>query len=83
MPSASILFENVPKDCPHNGSDHRAGTSDLVFNWHAQVRLRVHHIVIHRFLPVQSGQEYIRQVQVHELENPKAIHRKVCLIFQA
>ena len=31
-----------------NVRDHRAGTSDLPFQKHAQVRLRVHHIVILR-----------------------------------
>jgi hypothetical protein len=29
-----------------NGSDHRAGTIDHPIQNHAQVRLRVHHIVI-------------------------------------
>ena len=33
---------------PNNGSDHRAGTNNLNFKKHAQVRLRVHHIVIPR-----------------------------------
>ena len=32
-----------------NVRDHRAGTSNLNFKKHAQVRLRVHHIVIPRF----------------------------------
>ena len=31
-----------------NVRDHRAGTSDHPFQNHAQVRLRVHHIVIRR-----------------------------------
>ena len=31
-----------------NVRDHRAGTSDHPFQKHAQVRLRVHHIVIRR-----------------------------------
>ena len=33
-----------------NVRDHRAGTSDHPFQKHAQVRLRVHHIVIPRYL---------------------------------
>ena len=33
-----------------NVRDHRAGTSDHPHQKHTQVRLRVHHIVIHRFL---------------------------------
>jgi hypothetical protein len=33
---------------PANGDDHRAGTSDHPFQKHAQVRLRVHRIVIPR-----------------------------------
>ena len=33
-----------------NGSDHRAGTNDHPFQKHAQARLRVHHIVIRRFV---------------------------------
>ena len=32
-----------------NVRDHRAGTSDHLFQKHAQARLRVHHIVIRRF----------------------------------
>ena len=32
----------------NNVRDHRAGTSDHPFQKHAQVRLRVHHIVIRR-----------------------------------
>jgi hypothetical protein len=31
-----------------NGSDHRAGTIDLIIEKHTQVRLRVHRIVIMR-----------------------------------
>ena len=31
-----------------NARDHRAGTSDHPLQKHAQVQLRVHHIVIHR-----------------------------------
>ena len=33
-----------------NVRDHRAGSSDHPFQKHAQVRLRVHHIVIRRFV---------------------------------
>ena len=33
----------------HNGNDHRAGTINLNIEKHAQVRLRVHRIVIRRF----------------------------------
>ena len=33
-----------------NGYDHRAGTINLNFKKHAQVRLRVHHIVIPRLV---------------------------------
>ena len=39
---------------PNNVRDHRAGTSDHPLQKHAQVRLRVHHIVIMR-VP-ESGQ---------------------------
>ena len=35
-----------------NGSDHRAGTIDRPLQKHAQVRLRVHHIVIRRLTRV-------------------------------
>ena len=35
---------------PDNVRDHRAGTSNHPFQNHAQVRLRVHHIVIPRIL---------------------------------
>ena len=37
-----------------NGSDHRAGTIDHSFLNHAQVRLRVHHIVITRLQALRS-----------------------------
>ena len=37
----------------HNVRDHRAGTIDQPLQKHAQVRLRVHHIVIRRFLNCQ------------------------------
>ena len=37
-----------------NGKDHRAGTIDLITNSHAQVRLRVHRIVIRRLVPMDA-----------------------------
>ena len=43
-----IQFEHVTIVEPHNVRDHRAGTSDHPLQKHAQVRLRVHHIVIQR-----------------------------------
>ena len=47
-----------PSFKPHNVRDHRAGTagtSDHPFQKHAQVRLRVHRIVIHSCLPLLKG----------------------------
>ena len=47
------------RECKHlkrdNVRDHRAGTSDHPFQKHAQVRLRVHHIVIPRSRLVFGG----------------------------
>ena len=50
-PQNSTRFGNSEKAFLRrdNGGDHRAGTIDLSFKKHAQVRLRVHHIVIQRF----------------------------------
>ena len=41
--SLSLSLQEVLRD---NVRDHRAGTSNLNFKKHTQVRLRVHHIVI-------------------------------------
>ena len=43
-----VSIENLIDEAD-NVRDHRAGTSDHPFQKHAQVRLRVHHIVISRF----------------------------------
>jgi hypothetical protein len=44
----------------HNGNDHRAGTIDLNIENHAQVRLRVHRIVIPRFFMAKMRK--VRQI---------------------
>ena len=41
-------------DSRQNGYDHRAGTINLNFKKHAQVRLRVHRFVIRRGLRVKN-----------------------------
>ena len=46
----STRFTNQKQTRADNGNDHRAGTSNLNIQKHAQVRLRVHRIVIPRFL---------------------------------
>ena len=48
-----MTFEEKRRECSifferDNVRDHRAGTSDQPLQKHAQVRLRVHHIVIRR-----------------------------------
>ena len=52
QPAATIRMTKVNSFIgePDNARDHRAGTSDHPLQKHTQVRLRVHHIVIRRFL---------------------------------
>ena len=48
-----IIYVSVRRQ--HNVRDHRAGTIDHPFQKHAQVRLRVHHIVMPRYSAMQTS----------------------------
>ena len=62
---SKLLMLNFMATCePDNVRDHRAGTSDQPLQNHAQVRLRVHHIVMCRFWRIVQWWNRIQSRQI-------------------
>ena len=58
-----------------NVRDHRAGTIDLSFKKHAQVRLRVHHIVIRRLVGEGRQPQFRRSTDSIHPHLPRTVDR--------